>query len=181
MKNNSQHSRGNTYTIRNAKPEEFKAIGTLMVDVYSALEGFPSPTEQPDYYEVLKNVSSLTNNPNIELIVAVSQQGAIGGAVVYFKDMKDYGSGGTATQEQNACGFRLLAVDSNTRGLGLGKALTLECINRGKASPATQMIIHTTNTMKPAWKMYETLGFQRSDDLDFMQGELPVFGFRLPV
>jgi len=27
--------------------------------------------------------------------------------------------------------------------------------------------------------MYENLGFKRSEDLDFMQGELPVFGFRL--
>jgi hypothetical protein len=29
--------------------------------------------------------------------------------------------------------------------------------------------------------MYENLGFKRSEDLDFMQGELPVFGFRLSV
>jgi hypothetical protein len=27
--------------------------------------------------------------------------------------------------------------------------------------------------------MYEALGFKRSPDLDFMQGELQVFGFRL--
>jgi len=27
--------------------------------------------------------------------------------------------------------------------------------------------------------MYKNLGFKRSEDLDFMPGELPVFGFRL--
>jgi hypothetical protein len=32
--------------------------------------------------------------------------------------------------------------------------------------------------MKIAWSMYETLGFERSEDLDFKQAELQVFGFR---
>jgi hypothetical protein len=41
------------------------------------------------------------------------------------------------------------------------------------------LIIHSTMAMQTAWKMYERLGFKRSEDLDFMQGELPVFGFRL--
>ena len=33
--------------------------------------------------------------------------------------------------------------------------------------------------LQTAWKMYEQLGFTRSEDLDFAQGELQVFGFRL--
>lgn len=33
--------------------------------------------------------------------------------------------------------------------------------------------------MMTAWKMYERIGFQRALDLDFMQEELPVYGFRL--
>ena len=33
--------------------------------------------------------------------------------------------------------------------------------------------------MQVAWQMYEKLGFKKSEDLDFMQGELPVFGFKL--
>jgi hypothetical protein len=35
--------------------------------------------------------------------------------------------------------------------------------------------------MQTAWKMYEKLDFKRSEDLNFMQGELPVFGFRLQL
>ena len=31
------------------------------------------------------------------------------------------------------------------------------------------MIIHTTMAMQTAWKMYEQIGFKRSEDLDFMQ------------
>ena len=42
-----------------------------------------------------------------------------------------------------------------------------------------QMIIHTTTAMQTAWKLYENLGFKRSADLDFLQEDLPVYGFRL--
>ena len=35
--------------------------------------------------------------------------------------------------------------------------------------------------MQIAWSMYENLGFKRSKDLDFTQGKLPVYGFRLPL
>jgi GNAT superfamily N-acetyltransferase len=93
--------------------------------------------------------------------------------------MKDYGSGGTATQEKNASGFRLLGVDPKARGLGIGKLLTEYCNEKGKQRGSATIVIHTTNAMKLAWGMYERLGFKRASDLDFMQGDLPVFGFRL--
>lgn len=150
-----------------------------MVKVYSGLEGFPKESEQPNYYRMLANVGELTTKPDTDILVAVSLTGTIAGAVVYFGDMKYYGSGGTATQEQNAAGFRLLAVDDLARGQGIGKLLTLACIKKAKEQKLLQLIIHTTMAMQTAWKMYESLGFKRSEDLDFMQGELPVFGFRL--
>jgi GNAT superfamily N-acetyltransferase len=169
------------YKIRNAKPGEFVEIGKLMVHVFSSVEGFPKESEQPDYYKILANVGELTNKPETELLVAVSSDGKIAGCVVYFGDMQYYGSGGTATRERNAAGFRLLAVDPSARGRGIGKLLTIECIRKAKDKKLFQLIIHTTMAMQTAWKMYENLGFRRSEDLDFMQGELPVFGFRLPL
>jgi len=167
------------YNVRNANTSEFEEIGKLMVQVYSQLEGFPSATDHPDYYKVLANIGELTKKPNTELLVAVSPKGKIGGAVVYFSDMTYYGSGGTATKEQNASGFRLLAVAPQTRGQGIGKLLTHTCIQKAKKNKHAQVIIHTTKSMQTAWEMYKKLGFKRSPDLDFMQSNLQVFGFRL--
>lgn len=168
-----------SFKVRNARPEEYQAIGELMVNVYSRLEGFPSREEQPDYYSMLANIGELTKKPFTELLVAVSAESTIGGAVVYFSDMSSYGSGGSATTEKNASGFRLLAVDPEIRGRGIGKLLTEACIEKARQDGNRQLIIHSTKFMKVAWKMYEKLDFKRSKDLDFMQGELPVFGFRL--
>ncbi len=169
------------YRIRNANPSEFQEIGNLMVKVYSQLEGFPKESEQPLYYKMLLNIGDFTNKIGTELLVAVSDDNKIFGAVVYFNDMQYYGSGGTATKEKNAAGFRLLAVDPKGRGLGIGKLLTQECINKAKVNNLSEVIIHSTKAMQTAWKMYEKMGFTRSEDLDFLQGELPVFGFRLKI
>jgi hypothetical protein len=35
--------------------------------------------------------------------------------------------------------------------------------------------------MRIAWELYERLGFARSEDLDFSQQGLSVFGFRLAL
>lgn len=166
------------YVVRNARPEEFSAIGRLMVDVYSRLEGFP---QQPEYFAMLENIGEITKRPHTELIVAVSAEGIIEGAVVYFSDMSSYGSGGSATAEKNASGFRLLAVAPEARGRGIGRLLTTACIEKARKDKNEQLIIHSTDFMKVAWKMYEKMGFMRSEDLDFMQGELPVSGFRLYI
>jgi GNAT superfamily N-acetyltransferase len=167
------------YIIREATSNEFKEIGKLMVNVYSQLDGFPSKTEQPNYYKMLLNIGNLTQKPKVKLLVAISSKGKIGGGVVYFGNMKHYGSGGTATQEKKASGFRLLAVNPTEREKGLGKMLTEACIQLAKNEKQGQVIIHSTKAMQVAWKMYEHMGFKRSKDLDFIQGELPVYGFRL--
>ena len=169
------------FIIRNARPAEFQSIGQLMVKVYSNLEGFPNKATQPAYYHMLANVGQLTTKPNTQLLVAISDDGDIGGTVVYFSDMKYYGSGGAASNEVNASGFRLLAVDEKARGMGIGKKLSLACIKKAKQAGHRQIIIHSTKAMKVAWEMYEKLGFIRSEELDFIQEDLQVYGFRLYI
>ncbi len=168
-----------TIHIRDIKPEEFELLGKIMVDVYAGLEGFPTPDEQPDYYSMLKNIGAFTEKPDTQVLVALSPTSELLGGVVYFSDMRQYGSGGTATEEKHASGMRLLAVRRDRRRSGIGKALTEACIQLAKQSGNRQIILHTTQAMQVAWGMYERLGFKRSDDLDFLQEALPVFGFRL--
>ncbi len=167
--------------IRNAKPEEHEYVGKLMAKVYSQLEGFPKPSEQPLYYNMLLNVGKLTEKENTELLVATTDKNKVVGAVVYFSDMKNYGSGGAASEIKNASAFRLLAVDPTERGKGIGKLLCEECINRAKKRNQCHLYIHSTESMKIAWRMYERLGFSRYKEIDFIQGKLPVFGFKLNI
>ncbi|RDX35407.1 GNAT family N-acetyltransferase [Kangiella sp. HD9-110m-PIT-SAG06] len=170
----------NKFDIRTVAPSEGAPLGRLMVDVYSSMEGFPSPEEQPDYYRMLRNIIELADKPCTEILVAI-REGQLLGGVVYFSDMAQYGSGGIATQQENASGFRLLAVSKESRGLGVGRALSEYCIHKAREDGNKEIIIHTTEAMKVAWGMYQKLGFKRSLDLDFLQQGFPVFGFRLAL
>jgi len=167
--------------IRIALPNEYEALGKIMVQVYSQLSSFPSPQDQPKYYAKLANIGNFTSLPHTKLLIAVNDNNEIKGGVVYFGDMTYYGSGGTATKEKNAAGFKLLAVDPSSRGEGIGKLLTNACIDLAKKENQNQLIIHSTKAMQIAWKMYEKLGFKRYKDLDFTQENLSVYGFRLKL
>ena len=116
--------------IRNALPAEYGEIGKLMVHAYSNLRGFLSPGEHPGYYNLLANIGDITQKPGTEILIAIGSEKTVLGAVVYFDDMQNYGSGGTATQEKNSSGFRFLAVADEARGKGIGKFLTRECIRK---------------------------------------------------
>ena len=72
-------------------PDEFEEIGNLLVRVYSGLDGFPKPNEQPNYYKMMSNIGGMISKPGAELIVAISSDNKIIGTVVYFSDMKYYG------------------------------------------------------------------------------------------
>jgi ribosomal protein S18 acetylase RimI-like enzyme len=168
-------------TIRDGNSDELSSLGTLLVKVYAALPGFPTPAEQPGYYEMLANIARFTEKPGTRVLVALSERGELVGGVVYFSDMAQYGSGGIATSAKQASGIRLLGVDPAFRHAGAGKALTLACIELAREHGHSQVILHTTKAMQLAWGMYEKLGFVRSEDLDFSQQALQVYGFRLTL
>jgi GNAT superfamily N-acetyltransferase len=165
--------------IREIRKGEFEILGRLMVDVYSNLAGFPSPHEQPRYYQMLADIGSFTQKKDAKVLVAISADDEVVGGIVYFGDMSEYGSGGVATTVKNASGIRLLGVSARARGMGVGKALARACIQLAKDKGHSHIVLHTTQPMQVAWSLYEKLGFERSRDLDFAQEGLPVFGFRL--
>jgi len=167
--------------IRDMRADEAEPLGRLLIDAYSGLDGFPTLTEQPQYYDLLARVGSFADKPGVRVLVALAGRGELVGGVVYFGQMAEYGSGGIATSLEEASGIRLLAIDARHRGLGAGKALTQACVDLARRAGRAQVVLHTTEAMHVAWRMYEKLGFIRAPELDFLQQSLPVFGFRLQM
>jgi ribosomal protein S18 acetylase RimI-like enzyme len=150
--------------IRDVRKEEFAALGQLMIEVYSSLEGFPTQAEQPAYYEMLANIGRFSEKKDAKVLVAHSPQGGLLGGIVYFGDMTEYGSGGIATTVRDASGIRLLGVSTKARGMGIGKELARACIRLAREKGHAQVILHTTQAMRVAWGLYERLGFVRSEE-----------------
>lgn len=167
--------------IRDARPTEYSTVGELMVSVYTGLEGFPGPEEHPHYYRMLANIGDIADRPSSQLLVAASDGGEIMGAVVYVGDMAEYRAQGKVTTLKNTSGIRLLAVDPTYRGMGIGRKLTEYCIDLARKKGHPQVVLHSTEAMHVAWKMYERMGFERSEDLDMELGAVKIYGFRLPL
>ncbi|TFV93905.1 GNAT family N-acetyltransferase, partial [Oxalobacteraceae bacterium OM1] len=90
--------------IRDARPDEYTALGQLLSEAYAALPGFPGPQEQPQYYAMLADIGRFAAIDGARLLAAVLGDGTLAGGVVYFSRMAAYGSGGAAPQERNASG-----------------------------------------------------------------------------
>jgi len=167
------------FIIRPARSQEYGALGRLVAEAYASVPGMPSPEEQADYYALLRNVERRASNPAIRVFVAAGTSDELLGSVDFIEDMRQYGALGIASDIPDAAGIRLLAVNAECRGRGIGKALTRFCLERARVLGRSRVILHTTRPMVAAWAMYETLGFERLPRLDFQQGTLDVFGFQL--
>lgn len=166
------------WRIRQARPDEYAALGKLLVAAYAALPGMPSPEQQPDYYAMLTDVAARAAKPALTVFVATDDSGRLLGSIDYIDDMAAYGVNAVATLA-DAAGIRLLAVDAACQGQGVGKGLTRFCIDRARDAGKARMVLHTTRIMQAAWAMYEALGFVHFPEIDFRYGDLDVFGFQL--
>jgi GNAT superfamily N-acetyltransferase len=168
-------------SIRRCTADEYAHIGKMLVQAYASLPGMPQPHEQPDYYEMLADVGKRDGNPSIRVFVAASEFDAPVGSIDFIGDMRHYGTAGAASCIPNAAGIRLLAVRPDWRGAGIGKALTRYCVEYARTLRRSRVILHTTRVMRTAWSMYEHMGFERFPEIDFQQGTLQVFGFKLEL
>jgi ribosomal protein S18 acetylase RimI-like enzyme len=141
----------------------------------------PCIGEQPDYYGVLRDVARRAQIPATSVFTAVSDSGELLGTVNFFSDMRQYGSDEATRSFSNAAGIRYLAVKPERRGDGIGRSLTAYCIVLARELGKSAVILHTTKAMPTAWTMYERMGFKRCAEIDFQQGSLEVFGFRLDL
>jgi ribosomal protein S18 acetylase RimI-like enzyme len=72
--------------------------------------------------------------------------------------------------------LRLVAVDPAAQGRGIGEALVRDCMARARAL-GRPMVLHTTQDMTTAQRIYERLGFRRVPERD-ENDVVPGFEFR---
>ena len=66
--------------------------------------------------------------------------------------------------------LRMLVVDPAARGGGIGRALTLACLERARRDGAETIALHTSPIMQVALAMYLRLGFERLRDAPPIHG-----------
>ena len=172
----------NGFQLRSARQEDYEALGDLTVRVYQQLPDMPGPDQMPEYYKMLRDTATRAQQPTVEIFVAASEDGDIVGGATFIGDAAHYGANTETATVSDASGIRLLVVDPMYQGYGLGKALSVYCVDRANYFGRKELLLHTTKSMQVAWRLYENLGFQRAPELDFLQAyQLEVFGFRMSL
>jgi ribosomal protein S18 acetylase RimI-like enzyme len=155
------------FEIRAARPEEFDAVGAVIVEAYNA-DGYLGDAEE-GYTDRLRDAARRAEQA--ELVVAVDYSGEVLGSVTVVHP-------GTAFAEISREGeleFRMLGVTPEARGRGVGAALTAAVLERAGGIGAQRVVMSSLELMKTAHRMYERLGFTRLPERDWE----PVPGVRL--
>jgi ribosomal protein S18 acetylase RimI-like enzyme len=67
--------------------------------------------------------------------------------------------------------IRMVGVDVNFAGRGIGKALTQMCIDFAKSTHEKCIALHTSEFMDAARHLYESLGFKQVKEIDNRYGK----------
>jgi GNAT superfamily N-acetyltransferase len=104
-------------------------------------------------------------------IIVVECRGQLAGGVAYFGPHRPK----APFFDSSWPVIRMLVVDPASRGNGLGRLLTMECIARARRDKASVIALHTSPIMTVALPMYLRMGFVRAADAP------PIFGVEYSV
>jgi GNAT superfamily N-acetyltransferase len=145
------------FLVRVARPEEYARVGELTIAAYKTLE---RDHLEDGYEQQILDVAGRA--ASAEVLVAVDGEGRVLGACTFVTDAASPWMEWTEPDETE---LRLLAVDALARGRGVGQALVEACIERTRAL-GRPMMLHTTQFMDAAPRLYERVGFRRAPERD---------------
>ena len=146
------------FQIRRAEPREYDAVGDLTVRAYAADE---LSSVESDYVDVLQDAASRAEKA--ELWVAVDEDDRVLGTVT----LSPAGSPYREISRDGEGEFRMLAVDPQARGRGVGEALARWCIERSRDLGDDRMVLCTQKENETAIRLYVRLGFLRLPERDW--------------
>ena len=149
------------FLIRDFHANDSAVVGSVAIAAFTQFRDFYS--DWPTFRQRVESMGSLSETG--EIVVATVMDEVVG-AVAYIgpgKQKQDF-----FRQEWPI--MRLLVVNPTVRGLGVGKALAEECIQRAVRDGATVFALHTSPIMKVALPMYLRMGFEYVCDAP------PIFG-----
>lgn len=148
------------FLIRDYQPQDAEQVNRIAVRAFQQFEENYSGWD--DFIQGVGQMSTLSTTG--EIIVAENEGIAVG-AVCYIGPhiKKSY------FPTESPC-IRMLVVAPDARGLGIGRALTQECINRAKRDQAPHIGLHTSPVMNVALPLYLRMGFEKAADIEPIRG-----------
>ena len=146
-------------SIREAVPEDFEELSRLITDAYQEF----AETLGDDWEGYRDDLADIARRAaQGSQLVAETEERPVG-TVTYYPPREDEP---TASEwwwwPKGFAYLRALGVDPATRGRGVGRALTIACIERARADGAAGIALNTLSFMPAATALYEGLGFRQT-------------------
>jgi ribosomal protein S18 acetylase RimI-like enzyme len=161
--------------IRDARADEYAAVGELRVAAYRSIGLLP---EGSGYVETLRGFG-LTGDC-VVLVAADEASSAILGTVT----LEPFGPASELARDETEADVRAFAVAPQAQGLGVGRKLLLAVIECAGKRGVRQLRLCTQSAMQAAQHLYATTGFSRTPELDFDPAPgltLRAYALALPV
>ncbi|MEU5850867.1 GNAT family N-acetyltransferase [Saccharopolyspora shandongensis] len=159
-------------TIRAARPAEYEAIGEISARAYTESGNLSADI---DYTVVLRDAAGRAEHA--ELLVAVKGDEVLG-TVTLVRHDSSYADLALPGELE----FRMLAVAPEAAGNGVGQALVEAVIDRARAERMERVVLCVRDSVKPARRLYERLGFERRPDRDWHPAvDVQLLGYALEL
>lgn len=157
--------------VRPARPDELAAAGEVVLRAYTA-DGH----DVGGYAQTLLDAADRARDA--EVAVAVDAAGRVVGSVTFALP----GSRWAELAQPDESEFRMLGVDPEQRGLGIGGRLIEWCLERGRQTGSTAIVMCSMDEMTTAHRLYDRMGFVRRPDLDWVpEPGVLLIGFHRPL
>jgi len=158
--------------IREARADELHRAGELVLAAYVA-DGLP----EDGYAEQLRDARRRAADPHTVVLVALDE-GRVVGCVTWAPP-------GSASREvglDDEGEFRMLGVDPEAQGRGIGRALVDDVVRRAREAQLRAVVLCSGDWMHTAHALYERIGFTRLPDRDWQpESGVRLLGYGLDV
>lgn len=157
-------------SVRAAGETEFEPARRVLRAAYAEYEtAFPASNWAP----YLQDILDLEGRADASELLIAEMKGYVVGCVSYFPPGSKTSYPSDSFSERwpdDWSAIRLLAVDPQERGHGVGRRLTDACVDWAREDRAPALGLHTASPMAVARAMYERMGFERVPQYDFRPG-----------
>jgi ribosomal protein S18 acetylase RimI-like enzyme len=152
-----------TIEIHEARSDEYAEAGAVTAEAYREFANGGS-----DWTEYLAEIADVEGRASrTTIVVAVDDGRVIGSATLELDARTDAGSEPLDADEAH---IRMLGVHPDARGNGVATRIMADCEDRARRAGRSRMTLHTAQNMRAARRMYESLGYERSEDRVFPDG-----------
>jgi ribosomal protein S18 acetylase RimI-like enzyme len=145
-------------SIREAVPEDYAELSKLITAAYQEFAG----TLGEDWEEYRDDLADIGRRAAQGTQLIAETGGRLAGTVTYYPPRGDAVDDPWWWWPKGFAYLRALGVHPELRGRGVGRALTVACIERAHHNGATGIALNTLSIMDSATALYIRLGFHQS-------------------